>query len=268
MRPAGAVTPWAGRPVLGPGLMLYVGPAGEADTHAHHAVQVVYGLDGPVRLTVDGRTVSTRAGIVAANTPHAFDAAGGRIALMLVDAHGARGAALARQARQFPTGAVVAAAPPVAPPVDAGPGEALTWCRDLLASLGARTGDPQPPVPGVQAALDYVDAAIAGTPTLVAAAKYANVSPSWLTHTFTQQVGIPFRRFVLWLRLKHAVEHVQAGATLTGAAAAAGFSDSAHLTRVFRANFGLPPSAVLSAGVVAAGAWPAVVERPLTRPGR
>jgi AraC-like DNA-binding protein len=253
--------------VLAPGLVLYVGPAGAADTHAHHAVQVVYGLQGPVRLTVDGRTVSLRAGIVAANTPHAFDAAGGRIALMLVDAHGPRGAALTRQARQSPAGAVLAIAPPT-PPVDAGTAEALTWCQDLLASLGAPTQDPQPPAPGVQAALDYLDAAIAGTPTLIAAARYANVSPSWLTHTFTGQVGIPFRRYILWLRLKHAVEHVQAGATLTGAAAAAGFSDSAHLTRVFRANFGLPPSAVLSAGVVAAGAWPAVVEHPLTRPGR
>lgn len=258
---------WAGRPVLAPGLMLYVGPAGAADTHAHHAVQVVYGLDGPVRLTIDGRTVSTRAGIVAANTPHAFDAAGGRIALMLVDAHGARGAALAAQARRSPTGAVVTAAPPVAPPVDAGPGEALVWCKDLLAALGARTGDPRPTAPGVRAALDYLDGAIGGTPTLTAAAAYACVSPSWLTHTFTRQVGIPFRRFVLWLRLKHAVEHVRAGATLTEAAAAAGFSDSAHLTRVFRATFGLPPSVVLSAGVVAVGAWPAAGERPLTRPG-
>jgi AraC-like DNA-binding protein len=67
---------------------------------------------------------------------------------------------------------------------------------------------------------------------------------------------------VLWLRLRRAVEQVQAGATLTQAAALAGFSDSAHLTRVFRTNFGLPPSAVLQAGAVPAGRWPTAHRTP------
>jgi AraC-like DNA-binding protein len=41
-------------------------------------------------------------------------------------------------------------------------------------------------------------------------------------------------------------EEVAGGETLTGAAAAAGFSDSAHLSRTFRRAFGLPPSALLN----------------------
>jgi hypothetical protein len=95
--------------------MLYLGPAGAAQAHAHHALQIVYGLDGPVRLTLDGDSVSTRAGIIAANTPHAFDAHGGRIALILLDAHGPRGAALTRHARQAIGGAVLPALPPLRP---------------------------------------------------------------------------------------------------------------------------------------------------------
>lgn len=243
---------WAGRPVLAPGAMLYLGPAGAADSHAHHAVQVVYGLDGPIELILDGRTLRARAAIVAPNTPHAFDAAGGRIALILLDPHGARGAALTRLAHRSTGDAVLAFEPP-APPPDPDPDEALAWCEHLLTSLGRRTEGTAPPSPAVRAALEYLDTAVAGTPTLTAAARHAHVSPSRLTHTFTRQVGIPFRRYVLWLRLRRAAEHVQAGGTLTGAAAAAGFSDSAHLTRVFRANFGLPPSAVLTRAVLTRG---------------
>ncbi|HEY9266429.1 MAG TPA: helix-turn-helix domain-containing protein [Mycobacterium sp.] len=63
-----------------------------------------------------------------------------------------------------------------------------------------------------------------------------------MTHLFTEQVGIPLRRYVLWSRLRIAILRVQAGDDLTGAAHGAGFADSAHLTRTTRDMFGLPPS--------------------------
>lgn len=72
---------------------------------------------------------------------------------------------------------------------------------------------------------------------------------------------MPFRRYVLWLRLRRAVREVAAGANLTEAAVSAGFSDSAHLSRVFRATFGLPPSALLRMREVSA-AWPAQPAQP------
>ena len=68
------------------------------------------------------------------------------------------------------------------------------------------------------------------------------LSASRLTHLFTEQVGIPLRRYVLWSRLRIAITRVQAGDDLTGAAHGAGFADSTHLTRTTRDIFGLPPS--------------------------
>lgn len=95
-----------------------------------------------------------------------------------------------------------------------------------------------------------VDDALRLLPSLVAAgpvsgtdlATQVGLSVSRLTHLFTDQVGIPLRRYVLWSRLRLAVMRVQAGDDLTGAAHGAGFSDSAHLTRTTREMFGLPPS--------------------------
>ncbi|MBV9228376.1 MAG: AraC family transcriptional regulator [Chloroflexi bacterium] len=47
-----------------------------------------------------------------------------------------------------------------------------------------------------------------------------------------------------WQRLLVALRTSASGASLTEAAHAAGFADSAHLTRVFRTTFGLPPSRI------------------------
>jgi AraC family transcriptional regulator len=65
-----------------------------------------------------------------------------------------------------------------------------------------------------------------------------------LAHIFPAEIGLPVRRYLLWLRLIDAIEKVALGADLTNAAHDAGFSDSAHLTRTFRRMFGMPPSAL------------------------
>ena len=49
---------------------------------------------------------------------------------------------------------------------------------------------------------------------------------------------------MLWLRLERAVAVFAAGGSLTDAAHAAGFADSAHLSRTFRRMFGLAPSSL------------------------
>ncbi len=72
---------------------------------------------------------------------------------------------------------------------------------------------------------------------------------------FSEQVGIPFRRFVLWLRLRRAAEHAWRTQSLTEAAHAAGFSDLAHFSRVCRATFGVAPTGLQAMGRISAS-WP------------
>jgi AraC-like DNA-binding protein len=74
------------------------------------------------------------------------------------------------------------------------------------------------------------------------------LSASRLSHLFGAEVGLPLRPYILWLRLLRAAESLRQGSTLTDAAHVAGFTDSAHLSHVFRRMFGLSPSEV--AGVV------------------
>jgi AraC family transcriptional regulator len=71
------------------------------------------------------------------------------------------------------------------------------------------------------------------------AAAHVGLSTGRARHLFVESTGLPFRTFLLWLRLSKAVELFAAGASLTDAAHGAGFSDSAHLSRTFRRMFGI-----------------------------
>lgn len=120
-----------------------------------------------------------------------------------------------------------------------------TVVDELIAHLAPATADDDAAVrhPAVEDALRLLPDLVAAGPvsgTELAAA--VGLSVSRLTHLFTEQVGIPLRRYVLWSRLRAAIIRVQAGDDLTGAAHGAGFADSAHLTRTTREMFGLPPS--------------------------
>ena len=76
-------------------------------------------------------------------------------------------------------------------------------------------------------------------------ADVACLSSSRLIHLFKEQIGIPLRPFILWCRIRIAVQAVLSGMNLTGAAHEAGFSDASHLSRTFMDMFGVNPSAVL-----------------------
>ncbi len=70
----------------------------------------------------------------------------------------------------------------------------------------------------------------------------AGLSASRFQHLFTREVGVPFRRYRVWHRLRAAIREAAQGSNLTTAAHAAGFADQAHFTREFRRTFGAPPS--------------------------
>jgi AraC-like DNA-binding protein len=58
-------------------------------------------------------------------------------------------------------------------------------------------------------------------------------------------MGVRFRRFRVWNRLRAAIEVVLSGRTLTEAALTTGFTDSAHFARQYHEILGVTPSSVL-----------------------
>jgi AraC-like DNA-binding protein len=77
------------------------------------------------------------------------------------------------------------------------------------------------------------------------AAAMAFLSPSRFAHLFKQQVGLPFRRYMLWRKLTRAMLSIGREPTIAAAAHASDFADAAHLTRTFYQMFGIPPSVMM-----------------------
>ena len=77
------------------------------------------------------------------------------------------------------------------------------------------------------------------------AAAIAFLSPSRFAHLFKKQVGLPFRRYMLWRKLTRAMLAIGREPTIAAAAHASDFADAAHLTRTFYQMFGIPPSVMM-----------------------
>lgn len=71
------------------------------------------------------------------------------------------------------------------------------------------------------------------------ASEKCNLSESRFLHLFTEQIGIAWRPYLLWRRMLCALQYLVNGQSATKAAYAAGFSDSAHLSRTFKSMFGM-----------------------------
>lgn len=214
--------------------------------HAHHAVQVTVGLDGSFVFEADGRAVRGAAVAIAPHTRHTFELKGS-VAHVFFEPDGRLGRAAL--AALFSGGNVV----PVPAAIGTAASAALAAaCRrrevtgaELVAlgrSFVARLAGGATPAPTdfrVQRMIGWAESRLDGAIGLKDAATAVGLSPGRARHVFVQQTGLPFRTFLLWRRLNRALDLYAARQPLTEAAHAAGFSDSAHLSRTFRRMFGV-----------------------------
>lgn len=70
------------------------------------------------------------------------------------------------------------------------------------------------------------------------------LSKSRFMHLFSEQVGIPARKYILWQRLRYALVKLSEGGNITESAHRAGFTDASHMNRNFNKMFGITPSKI------------------------
>jgi AraC-like DNA-binding protein len=211
-------------------------------------MHLVLGLDGPLRVRAGHGPWREMAGVLTApDVPHAIDAAGREVLLVFLDPESEAGAAL-RASIDGPIRALTSAERDTlardADPLElmrTGGGE---WTRLVVEVLGAGTTPSRHVVhPRVRKLLRVLhDLPPEGDTSLSALAAQVGLSPGRLMHAFTESIGLPLRPYLAWLRLQRAAAAIVSGVPLGEAAHAAGFSDSAHMTRTFRRMLGMTPS--------------------------
>ncbi|NJP89607.1 helix-turn-helix transcriptional regulator [Nonomuraea sp. FMUSA5-5] len=118
-----------------------------------------------------------------------------------------------------------------------------------LVRLALREQPHDTPPPGRADLAERAREAVLADPlaaaSLVELARLLDTSPSHLSHTFRHHVGMPVSRYRNRVRVSRALARLDQGETdLAALAAALGFSDQAHLTRVMRAELGHTPGRV------------------------
>lgn len=244
---------WKGRLFFGPRRLLYAGPLGETRPHAHHSFQLLVSLGEPVALRDAHQQVATcQAAVIPPDVEHTVVS----LSVAGVVLHVNPDDSVGRQLRTLGIGADVeawrhAGAPLLARGATSLPkrwADAELLAHALLQALRADTRQAAPAHPAVKKLLRLLPDLLEDDVRLSALAPRVGLSEGRLSHLFGQEVGLPLRPYILWLRLQRAAGHLQGGASLTQAAHAAGFTDSAHLSHAFRRTFGLTPSEI--AGVV------------------
>jgi len=222
----------------------------KTDLHAHHAIQITVALTGRIDFDdADGGHVGgeREAVAIAPDVPHAFEGSG-LVAHLFMAPDGQVGRQLMR--------ALFARASIATLPIEAlgdfparlratfedprrSEDELRSLGRGLIAHLVGRDARLAVRDPRIQRLIAWVSERLEDDLSLDEIAAFVGLSAGRTRHLFVAETGLPFRTFVLWLRLTRALALFASGAALTEAAHGAGFADSAHLSRTFRRMFGI-----------------------------
>ncbi len=244
--------------------VLYLGDSFDPQMHSHHAVQCCIALEGMLRIRWEGEDgwQSCQAAVIGSNVPHSITNPDGPLCLVYLE----KASNSYRSILDYHC--VSAGCTTRATPLILDKPVSRTLCETLLTAMSSelwsdranelkraclklfhdQISEPQPLDHRISLLLNNLHEQPGRSFSGVELADLACLSESRMQHLFKQQIGIPIRRYILWVRLRHVLELALAGATLTTASHESGFSDSAHFTRTFKAMYGIAPSALLAGG--------------------
>lgn len=235
------------------GGFLLIGQAGgEVPGHAHHAIQVTVSFDQPFTVRRVGHEWREARGLVVRpDVEHEFNARKGTGAMLFVDPESAEGAWLASALTQditlVPEARVEACAKELAAfwasPIDAM--EVGDLVRHCIQSLCPGVPPSRKLDARIAKVLEVIRESEDLRLSLEAAAGIVHLSPGRFTHLFKDEVGLPFRRYMLWRKVTRAMLSMGRERTLAAAAQNGDFADAAHLTRTFGRMFGMNPSVLM-----------------------
>ncbi len=229
---------------------LYLGPALGLTAHRNAVAVLAVALDASFGVATDPADPSAgyrrcRSVLILPNTLHHLADTAGRLAFLYVDARSRDLDLLWDLAAERTTRAAFdleGEAELVDCLTRLARGD-VTW-KEARQTLSAVLSKPPSGAidQRVKRALDRLHANPASRLGLSELARDVGLSESRFLHLFKAVLGVPFRRYKIWIAMGAAVRAIARGESLTAAALDAGFASSAHFSATFRDMFGLEPS--------------------------
>lgn len=240
--------------ILGNQVTLYVGPLPDVDTHRHSASALCVGLSAPIHAkeSADGAWKSYERLFVPSGVEHALRFGTQMVAVLFfeessvmhrifVDHYGLSKSSLGSpliMGDEWLTGIDTSLA------CSSADGDEIL--RNLLACLLPQLACSAEIDRRVLQVIAFMYAELDRNFTAQELAEHIHLSPSRLSALFFQNMGMPLRRYRVWLRLRSIVGFLAQGMSLTEAAVTAGFADSAHFSNSCRKLLGIKPTDILA----------------------
>lgn len=220
--------------------------------HRHSAVQVVMSLDDPYPATLGTQCFPAVTGfVIDSNIPHACESASCSVLVVSIDAFSHLGMCLRREIlrgeafRLFEDSACAGLASVAGEMRKTFSQTGTVDYRLLLSSVPSHGQPPGQDIdPRVKRVAEKLRRSFLQPAPMHVFADQVGLSQRRLRQLFQAQIGTSIRRFILWLRIRTAMRLISEGHELSEAAHCGGFSDQAHLTRVFKQIFGVSPAAL------------------------
>ncbi|PPK73044.1 AraC-like DNA-binding protein [Methylobacter tundripaludum] len=231
------------------GRTFFTGPLYYNASHQHGAPVFLAGIYGRFRLRLHGGDwLSCRTALIPAGVLHELDVGGDPLAVFYIEPNIAGADALKpliRNTRQI-DGALVGTAGEIAFMRDLYEDRYNPqWTAEPLADLmdfSKRRSGAEPIDPRIAQVVEFLFEHGDDLTSVATLSEAVGLSASRFQHLFTKQIGVPFRRYRSWIRVRKAICEILKGNNFTTAAHATGFSDSAHFSHEFRKTFGAPPT--------------------------
>ncbi|MGL1893243.1 MAG: AraC family transcriptional regulator [Spirochaetaceae bacterium] len=223
--------------------MLLQGVLGPVKSHSHNAIQFFI-CNKPVKFKVNNQTIISSFLIVNSNVEHSVEFSANKLVTFLIDNESSISGHISQKILEG--SAFKSLEKEAHLPAVKDINSAKTFISGILQVISipksciCSTKDSR-----IITALKIIDKSLEKKISISVLSKEVGLSEGRLIHLFKEEVGLPLRKYLLWLRLKDAIKLICTGKDLTYAAYETGFSDSAHLSRTFKSNFGLNSSKII-----------------------
>ncbi|MBS1663889.1 MAG: helix-turn-helix transcriptional regulator [Bacteroidetes bacterium] len=220
--------------------------------HSHNTLQILVDIQSGFRCRVgEAEWQSHKSLIIKEEAPHQLDTAGSVQLIIYLDT--ATTAAQQIQTRYLPN------LPSTEPDLDLlssikpdqwqqalltpNPENILHIVQQILQTLTtSSTTKPDPRVSLTERTITHTDPSQLSITTL---ASNVHLSESRLRALFKTQTGISLYKYILWSRIRFAINRIMNGSPIGDAALEAGFTDSSHFHKMLVTMFGISPSQFL-----------------------
>jgi AraC-like DNA-binding protein len=227
---------------LFPGHILYIGNLPVPKFHSHHVMEIFIGFDKPVNLITENGIYQNQILLIRSDIPHTISESWDKMIIIVLDPETTIAKKLA--AKYLENKNVASLDIDLQSDVinryfiNPSSNGAEEVYHSIIDSFTVTENIQLKNDKRIIKALSYIQSLEIKKISSGKIAKHVGLSEGRLIHLFKEQVGIPLRKYLLWLRIIDALIAVYSGESLSSAAHKAEFTDYAHLSKSFSAMFG------------------------------